>query len=80
MATSWNALAGIRGASEGDDIRRAFAQAEPLRSKHAAFRGAVHGAHGVLDRIVTMPQRVAAVVVAEAATRSASEGPVVSPD
>jgi UDP-N-acetylglucosamine 3-dehydrogenase len=59
-------------------IRYAFAKPEPLRTEHEAFRDAVLGLPGAMDRIVTMEQGLATVAVAEAMLVSARESRVVN--
>jgi UDP-N-acetylglucosamine 3-dehydrogenase len=71
VATQWDSVAAFRGVSEGDVIRYAFAKPEPLRVEHEAFRDAVLGVPGALDRIVTMEQGLATVAVASAMLESA---------
>lgn len=78
VVTEWEAVAAFRGVSEGDLIRYAFAKPEPLRAEHEAFRDAVLGLPGAIERIVTMEQGLATVAVAEAMLTSASEGRVVN--
>ena len=78
VATEWEAVAAFRGVSEGDLIRYAFAKPEPLRAEHEAFRDAVLGLPGAIERIVTMEQGLATVAVAEAMLISASEGRIVN--
>lgn len=77
IATEWEAVAAFRGVSEGDLIRYAFPKPEPLRTEHEAFRDAVLGLPGALERIVTMDQGLATVAVAEAMLQSALESRVV---
>ena len=77
VATEWEAVAAFRGVSEGDLIRYAFAKPEPLRMEHEAFRDAVLGLPGAIDRIVTMEQGLATVAVAEAMIESARDGRVI---
>lgn len=77
IATEWEAVAAFRGVSEGDLIRYAFPKPEPLRTEHEAFRDAVLGLPGALERIVTMEQGLATVAVAEAMLQSARESRVV---
>lgn len=76
--TEWEAVAAFRGVSEGDLIRYAFPKPEPLRTEHEAFRDAVLGLPGAVDRIVTMEQGLATVAVAEAMLLSAKESRVVN--
>jgi UDP-N-acetylglucosamine 3-dehydrogenase len=78
VVTEWEAVAAFRGVSEGDLIRYAFAKPEPLRAEHEAFRDAVLGLPGAIERIVTMEQGLATVAVAEAMLISASEGRIVN--
>jgi UDP-N-acetylglucosamine 3-dehydrogenase len=78
VVTEWEAVAAFRGVSEGDLIRYAFAKPEPLRTEHEAFRDAVLGLPGAIDRIVTMEQGLATVAVAEAMLVSARESRVVN--
>jgi UDP-N-acetylglucosamine 3-dehydrogenase len=78
VVTEWETVASFRGVSEGDLIRYAFAKPEPLRTEHEAFRDAVLGLPGAMDRIVTMEQGLATVAVAEAMLVSARESRVVN--
>jgi len=71
VPTQWETVAAFRGVSEGDVVRFAIAKPEPLRTEHEAFRDAVLGK---VSDIVTMPQGLATVAVAEAVIRSAAEG------
>jgi predicted dehydrogenase len=71
VATQWDSVAAFRGVSEGDVVRYAFAKPEPLRVEHEAFRDAVLGLPGALERIVTMEQGFATVAVASAMLESA---------
>lgn len=70
VLTEWDSVAAFRGVSEGDVVRYAFAKPEPLRVEHEAFRDAVLGLPGSLERIVTMEQGLATVAVAEAMLES----------
>ena len=76
--TQWDSVAAFRGVSEGDVIRYAFAKPEPLRVEHEAFRDAVLGLPGALERIVTMEQGLATVAVAGAILESAKTKRVVT--
>ncbi|MEI8223187.1 MAG: Gfo/Idh/MocA family oxidoreductase [Actinomycetes bacterium] len=76
--TEWDSVAAFRGVSEGDVIRYAFSKPEPLRTEHEAFRDAVLGLPGAVDRIVTMEQGLATVAVASAMIDSSKNGNVVS--
>jgi predicted dehydrogenase len=71
VATQWDSVAAFRGVSEGDVVRFAFAKPEPLRVEHEAFRDAILGVPGALERIVTMEQGLATVAVASAMLESA---------
>lgn len=76
--TEWDSVAAFRGVSEGDVIRYAFSKPEPLRTEHEAFRDAVLGVPGAVDRIVTMEQGLATVAVASAMIDSSKNGSVIS--
>ena len=76
--TEWDSVAAFRGVSEGDVIRYAFAKPEPLRTEPEAFRDAVLGLPGAVERIVTMEQGLATVAVASAMIESSKNGSVVS--
>jgi predicted dehydrogenase len=76
--TQWDSVAAFRGVSEGDVIRYAFSKPEPLRTEHEAFRDAVLGLPGAIERIVTMEQGLATVAVASAMIESAKNGSVIS--
>jgi predicted dehydrogenase len=76
VPTTWDALAGFRGVSEGDMIRYAIAKPEPLRTELEAFRDAVLGRE---TDIVTMQQGVETVVIAEVILESAMSGRTVEP-
>ena len=78
IATEWEAVAAFRGVSEGDVVRYAFAKPEPLRVEHEAFRDAVLGLPGAMEKIVTMEQGLATVAVAEAMIESAKNGTVIT--
>ena len=71
IPTQWDNVATFRGVSEGDVVRFAFAKPEPLRTEHEAFRDAVLGVAGGIDRIVTMEAGLATVAVASAMLESA---------
>jgi len=74
VATTWDAIAGFRGVSEGDVTRFAISKPEPLASEHAAFRDAVLGKP---SEIVTMREGLATVRVVGAALESAKTGMTV---
>jgi predicted dehydrogenase len=76
--TEWDSVAAFRGVSEGDVIRYAFSKPEPLRTEHEAFRDAVLGLPGAVDRIVTMEQGLATVAVASAMIDSSKSGSVIT--
>ncbi len=76
--TQWDSVAAFRGVSEGDVIRYAFSKPEPLRTEHEAFRDAVLGLPGAVERIVTMEQGLATVAVASAMIESSKNGNVIS--
>lgn len=76
----WEAMQAFRGVAEGDMVRFAIAKPEPLRTEHEAFRDAVLGIDGAVDRVVTMRQGLAVVRVAEAAIESAAKGTTVELD
>jgi predicted dehydrogenase len=76
--TEWDSVAAFRGVSEGDVIRYAFSKPEPLRTEHEAFRDAVLGLPGAIDRIVTMEQGLATVAVASAMIDSSKNGSVIT--
>ena len=69
VATTWDAIAGFRGVTEGDVVRYAISKVEPLLAEHTAFRDAVLGKE---TSIVTMREGVQTVRVAEAALESAA--------
>ena len=75
--TQWESVAAFRGVSEGDVIRFAFAKPEPLKTEHEAFRDAVLGLPGAIDRIVTMEQGLATVAVASAMIESNATNEVI---
>ncbi len=77
VSTEWDSVAAFRGVSEGDVIRYAFPKSEPLKSEHEAFRDAVLGLPGALDRIVTMEQGLATVEVAAAMASSNDSDQVI---
>lgn len=72
VETQWDSVAAFRGVSEGNVVRYAFPKPEPLRVEHEAFRDAVLGVNGAMERIVTMEQGLATVVVADAMLESAT--------
>lgn len=71
VETQWDSVAAFRGVSEGNVIRYAFPKPEPLRVEHEAFRDAVLGVDGAVEKIVTMEQGLATVAVADAMLESA---------
>ena len=76
--TEWDSVAAFRGVSEGDVIRYAFSKPEPLSTEHEAFRDAVLGLPGAVDRIVTMEQGLATVAVASAMIESSQNQKVIT--
>jgi predicted dehydrogenase len=74
-ATEWDTVSVFRGVSEGDVIRFAIPKPEPLRVELEAFRDAVLGQE---QRLVTMQEATAAVVVAERVLEAAATGEVIS--
>ncbi len=75
VATTWDAIAGFRGVSEGDVVRYAIAKPEPLQTEHEAFRDAVLGK---ASNFVTMRQGLDTVRVVVAALKSAQTGQTIS--
>ncbi len=71
--TQWESLAAFRGVSEGDVVRYAFAKPEPLKVEHEAFRDAVLGIPGALEKIVTMEAGLETVKVASAIIESSQK-------
>ncbi len=71
VATTWDAIAGFRGVSEGDVVRFAIPKPEPLQKEHEAFRDAVLGKE---SGFVTMREGLATVRVVGAALESARTG------
>jgi UDP-N-acetylglucosamine 3-dehydrogenase len=68
-AVEWEGLSSFLGVSEGDMIRYSIPKPEPLRVELEGFRDAIVGRGG---EIVTMPEGLMAVAVADAALRSAT--------
>ena len=64
VSSQWDTLAQMRGVSEGDMIRYAFAKREPLAVEHEAFRAAI--ANGEAEGVVSLDQGVKILEVAEA--------------
>ncbi len=75
VATTWDALMGFRGVSEGDVIRFATPKVEPLKTEHEAFRDAVLGAGG---NIVTLREGLETVRVVVAVLESAETGRTIT--
>lgn len=63
VANSWDRIAQMRGVSEGDMVRYAFAKREPLVVEHEAFRAAIRD--GAAEGIVTLDEGVRILEVAE---------------
>lgn len=61
--SAWDRIAQMRGVSEGDMIRYAFAKREPLVVEHEAFRAAIRD--GGAEGIVTLEEGVRILEVAE---------------
>ncbi|MCJ7827357.1 MAG: gfo/Idh/MocA family oxidoreductase, partial [Demequinaceae bacterium] len=74
-ATTWDAISGFRGVSEGDVVRYAIAKPEPLQTEHEAFRDAVLGKS---SGFVTMREGLDTVRVVVAALESAHTGLTVN--
>ena len=63
VSSQWDALAQMRGVSEGDMIRYAFTKREPLAVEHEAFRAAI--SDGQAEGVVSLRQGVRILEVAE---------------
>lgn len=63
VAVEWEAIARIKGVSEGDMIRYALHKPEPLQAELAAFCGAVRGLQG--SDLATLDQGVEVIRTAE---------------
>jgi predicted dehydrogenase len=61
--SQWDQLAQLKGVSEGDMIRYAFAKREPLAVEHEAFRAAIEDGHA--EGVVSMAEGVEILEVAE---------------
>jgi len=72
----WDALAQLRGVSEGRVVRYEIPKPEPLVVELSAFRDAVVGG-GLGEQVVTLAEGLQAVVVAEAVLEAASTHQVV---
>jgi UDP-N-acetylglucosamine 3-dehydrogenase len=70
VPVEWEARASMRGVSEGDQIRYAFAKREPLRTQLENFLAAIGGDTDA--PIVTLDQGVRVLETAEAVLRSAN--------
>jgi predicted dehydrogenase len=70
IPTEWDAVARLRGVSEGDMVRYAIRKPEPLRSELEAFRDAVLG--GERGQIVSLTDGVEVLRVAERILESAA--------
>jgi predicted dehydrogenase len=75
IPTGWSRIAQFRGVSEGDMIRYAMPEPEPLRVEHENFRDAVLGKPA---EIVTLEQGMSTVLVAEAMLESSAFGRTVA--
>lgn len=63
VGSEWDAMAALKGVSEGDMIQYAFVKREPLAVEHEAFRTAV--SNGKAEGVVTLDEGVAILRVAE---------------
>lgn len=70
IPTEWDAVARMRGVSEGDMVRYAIRKPEPLRSELEAFRDALLG--GERGQIVSLADGVEVLRVAEQILESAA--------
>lgn len=75
--TTWGALAGMRGAGEGDMIRYALTRQEPLRQEWQAFVDALRNG---TPPVVTADDAIAALSIARSIQQASVEGAVVRPD
>lgn len=75
--TKWGALAGMRGAGEGDMIQYALTRHEPLRQEWQAFVAAVRGGG---PPPVTAQDGIAALSIARSIQAANERGAVVRPD
>jgi predicted dehydrogenase len=75
--TMWGALAGMRGAGEGDMIRYALTRQEPLRQEWQAF---VDTLRSGTPPAVTADDAIAALSIARSIQRASDDGAVVRPD
>jgi predicted dehydrogenase len=75
--TRWGALAGMRGAGEGDMIQYALTRHEPLRQEWEAFVAAVRRGG---PPPVTAQDGIAALSIARAIQTASERGAVVRPD
>jgi UDP-N-acetylglucosamine 3-dehydrogenase len=75
--TMWGALAGMRGAGEGDMIQYALTRQEPLRQEWQAFIDAVRNGAGPP---VTGEDGIAALSIARSIQAANERGAVVRPD
>ena len=68
ISTQWEAMANVRGVTEGDVVRYAFPKKEPLRVEQENFRDAIRGDMGA---VVPMEVGVETLRVVEAILESA---------
>lgn len=61
--SQWDAMAALKGVSEGDMIQYAFVKREPLEVEHEAFRTAI--ANGKAEGVVNLDEGVSILRVAE---------------
>ena len=76
IPTEWEAVARMRGVSEGDMVRYALRKPEPLRSELEAFRDAVLGEES--GQIVSLADGVEILRVAEQILESAAQSQTLS--
>jgi UDP-N-acetylglucosamine 3-dehydrogenase len=76
VTSEWSATQALRGVSEGDMTRYAFARREPLLAELDAFCDLLQGTPG--DPVVTLEEGLATVVLAEAVLASAASGETIT--
>jgi UDP-N-acetylglucosamine 3-dehydrogenase len=72
VATEWDAVAHVRGVSEGDMVRYALRKREPLLVELENFRDAVLGKTGA--QIISLEDGIEVIRVAETILESAARG------
>jgi UDP-N-acetylglucosamine 3-dehydrogenase len=75
VRSEWDRQSAFRGVSEGDSIRYAIAQREPLRVEQENFRDALWGKQA---DVVSMPEGVHTLRVVEAVLESARTGRTIA--